>query len=105
MDAETIKKLHLPETFDISPKEIITPINTINISIGDRHFTVCPNVGKFTAISMNQDNLELGICALFSFTKQYSKDKKLIEFFWRLLNTSRCPWEKEWFIGVKVLEK
>jgi hypothetical protein len=91
MDAETIKKLHFPETFDISPKEITTPINTIHISVGDRDFVVCPDVGKFTAITMNQKNLELGVCALFSFTKEYGKDKKLPELLLKLWNTQKGP--------------
>jgi len=91
MDPETIKKLHFPETFDITPKEINQPTTTIEISVGDRYFTVCPDVGKFTGITMTQNALQLNISVIFSFTKEYDKNEKLPSLLLKLWNTPRGP--------------
>lgn len=104
MDPETIKKLRFPESFDITPKEIIQPTTTIEISVGDRYFTVCPDVGKFTGITMTQNALQLNISAIFSFTKEYDKNEKLPSLLLKLWNTPRGPWVKTWFPGSVITE-
>ncbi len=104
INPEMIKKLGFPEIFDITPKKITKPTNSIEIRVGDRYFTVCPSRGTFTALTMTQNALQLNISAVFSFTIEYDKDEKLPLLLLKLWDTPRGAWVKTWFPWSVVTE-
>ncbi|MFA7298785.1 MAG: hypothetical protein WC010_04030 [Candidatus Absconditabacterales bacterium] len=105
--SETVKKLNLPEKFDINPKVVKKPISSIIFTLGDRKFKVTPIVGKIENIYLNTDALVIEGSALFDIFREdiiYDRNNKLPDLMFRLWMTSPGKGKKTGFKGVTIEE-
>ena len=92
---------NLPQSFDIEPKEITTPIPFITVTLWTRSFTLSPSFGKITGIELTDKDLILK--TTFKNMK-YNRHEKLPALFRMLRNTPRGKWEKDGFLLTTVME-
>jgi hypothetical protein len=98
---ESIQNLRLPETFDISPRDITKPISSMVFHLGNRKFDISPIIGKINAIYLTPESLVIETTLLDII---YKKQDKLPDLMFRLRMTPTSKWEKKWFKGTTVVE-
>lgn len=85
LSKDSMKALHLPETFDISPRVIKDPVVSMVFHLWGRKFDIEPDVGQIKSIKLTTTALELQVGKRgVDITKVYDKQTKLPDFFWRM---------------------
>jgi hypothetical protein len=87
MSPESVKKLNLPERFDISPRKIDAPVESMYFTLGNRVFSITPDIWSIAKITLNEKALVVKISALFGIVKEdiiYDKGQKLPDLMYRL---------------------
>lgn len=77
--------LKFPEKFDISPRDIIKPVVSMTLHLGNRKFEITPDVGKIKDIYLTPDKLVIQSTLLFDIS--YDKQMKLPDLMFRLWMT------------------
>lgn len=98
---ESINTLNLPDKFDISPRNITTPVPSMIFSLGNRKFSISPLIGKINAIYLTPESLVIETTLLDII---YKKQDKLPDLMFRLRMTPVGKWEKPWFRWTTVVE-
>ncbi len=108
LSKENIKILWLPETFDISPRVVgTTSISCMYVILGNRKFSISPDIGEISNISLTSTWLIIEIKAFFWTIQEnivYDKQQKLPDLMWRLWISPRGKGEKKGFKATKVKE-
>ena len=86
MTPENIKAFHLPDRIDISPKQFSSEVSQMNITLGNRKFTVSPDIGNIKKIYLTADKLVIETTVFVDIA--YDKTKKLPDL---MLKLSRTP--------------
>lgn len=99
---ESVKKLNLPDKFDISPRSVTSPVPSMVFHLKDRKFDISPDRCNIKNFYLTSEALVIETTLYFDIT--YDKDKKLPELFYKLWMLPAGKWEKEWFRGTTVTE-
>jgi len=105
---EMIKKIWLPEKFDISPRKITgKPISSMYFILGNRKFAISPDIGQIKKISLNTQALVIEVSVLFGMVDGnilFDKQEKLPDLMYRLWVTPKGKGEKIWFKAATIIE-
>ena len=99
---ESIRILKLPEKFDISPRTITKPVASILFHLGERKFSIKPDIGKIKDIYLTPKELIIETTLLFNIS--YDKQIRLPDLMYKLWMTPIGKWEKIWFRWTTVVE-
>ena len=83
----------MPEKFDISPRKIgNNPVSCMYFTLGNRIFSITPDIGKIKSIALNTKALVIEISVLFGVVNEkilYDKQEKLPDLMFRLRLTPK----------------
>ena len=102
MTPENIKTFHLPDKIDISPKQFSKAVSSMNITLGNRKFTVAPDIWNIKTVYLTTDKLVIETTVYIDIA--YDKTKKLPDLMLKLSRTPAGKWEKKWFRMATVKE-
>jgi|GEM_PF-1735362 len=83
-----MKKLNLPDKFDISPRYIDpeNPVSSMVLHLGNRKFEITPDIGNIQNVTLTEKELII-TTTILGFTITYDKEKKLPDLLSRLRKT------------------
>lgn len=99
---ESVKALELPDKFDISPRVVNSPVESMVLILWNRNFDISPDICNIKNIYLTTEELVIETTLFFDIT--YDKQEKLPDLLFRLWKTPKGKWEKEWFRATTVTE-
>ncbi|HMS91685.1 MAG TPA: hypothetical protein PKC87_05670 [Candidatus Absconditabacterales bacterium] len=102
LSQESIQSLRLPEKFDISPRNINRPVESMVLYLGNRKFSITPDLGKIKNIYLTPEELVIETTLFIDIT--YDKQIKLPNLLLKLWRTPIGKGQKAGFVGTTVTE-
>lgn len=102
IQTESVQILKFPEKFDISPRVITSPVTSMVLHLGNRKFSITPDLGKIKNIYLTSGELVIETTLFFDIS--YDKQVKLPNMLLKLWMTPAGKWEKSGFLWTTVIE-
>jgi len=102
LSPESIQSLRLPEKFDISPRVITRPVESMVLHLGNRKFSITPDLGKIKNIYLTPEELVIETTLFIDIT--YDKQIKLPNMLLKLWRTPTGKGKKSGFVWTTVVE-